>query len=287
MSPLKICHIFESDKPSTIMKQTAVLIILLVLISTGCKKEDKASTPTPAPTPASMTAWETSLVGQWKLKRTETRTNAWLPGLGDSTFTYKNHYNYLYSQLELGTTASGSQYSGIMGTEDTNPADAITWCGGAGNTITIGSSTNFFTVHYLTTDSLVLDFSNGTGRYFYSKLSTPPALNAVESQMIGGTWSLVTFNGSAPANPTFKTFFGNWYTDQGYFCKDSVDDGNPFSETTDDWEVLFPSRAVPIFHSTSTSWAKITNLTATSLTIEVMANPAVNSSTIYTYVYSR
>ena len=271
------------------MKKLCIIALGFLQLIAACKK-DKSSTPSGTPVTASgMTAWETSLVGQWKLKRTEVRSNSYLPGLGDSTFTYTNHYNYLYSQLELGTTpvAGTSQYAGVMGMDDVGTASAITWCGGSANTITIGSNLDFFIVHYLSTDSLVLDAIGGIGRYFYNKTTTPPSLNVVENQLPGGMWQLLTINGSAPGFPTYRTFFSNWYSDDGYFLKDSVATGGSGLVTAGEWEVLFPTRAIPILKTGSGSWYKITNLTSTALTLEQLANPTVNSSSGIIYVYSR
>lgn len=55
------------------MKQTALLILLLVLICAGCKKEDKASTPatTPVTTSTGYTSADSAISGDWILDVTE------------------------------------------------------------------------------------------------------------------------------------------------------------------------------------------------------------------------
>ena len=274
------------------MKKLTFLAVALIVIATSCKKDEKSPTPgTPGVTASGMTAWETSLVGQWKLKRTELRSNAFIFGYFDSTMFYTNHYNYNSSQLELGTTTWGATgvspyYSGIMGLNDSDFPGAIPWSGGIG-TINI-SGAPYFKVHYLTPDSMVLDLFGGQQRLFYNKLTAAPTLNAIESQLIG-TWTLVSFDGSAPTNPHFKTFYNMWYCDDGYLSRDSIDNGTSSSVFIKSWEVLFPSRTTPIFHEAlggGLGYAKITNLTATSLTLEQIY-PSISSATISTYIYSR
>ncbi len=275
------------------MKYSAILFLSLILFVTSCKK-DKAPTPstTPVTTPTSMTPFEASLVGHWKLKRSETRTNQYFPGLGDSTFVYKNHYNYLNSQLYLSATlVSGTtQYEGIMGTDDVSLAQTISWCGDVSNTITMGNNLSICSVHYLSTDSLVLDFAGGQARYFYNKTTTPLALNNIESQLLGSKWTLTSFNGAPASYYDYKTFFNNWYTDEGYYSKDSTFAGGVASASPSSWEVLFPNRTSPILKAGSVmgndGWFKITSLTPTSMTLEDF-NVLVNTTTINTYVYTR
>lgn len=270
------------------MKKLSLVFLSLIIISTGCKKKEKSLTPTPTPQ-STMTPWETSLVGQWKLKRTELRMSLYQPGLGDSTWCYSNHYNYSNSKLELKSTLytnSGStqMYDGIFGMQDGGPTFNIGWYG-ANNTIFTDVSGNF-TVHYLSfaPDSLVVDYSGNT-RYFFNKSNALPVLNNIESQLIGGTWTLVSQNGVSPSTPTYKMFFNNWYNSNGYYCKDSTYYNGTGSASPSYWEVLFPNRAIPIL--SSGYYYKITNLTANGLILEVMGNPQVNSNTTTTYIYSR
>ncbi len=272
------------------MKKITLIAYVLIIIGSSCKK-DKSPNPTGSTvTSGSLTPWENSLVGQWKLKRSEIRSNAFSPGLGDSTFQYTNHYNYINSQLNL--TASpdmvynGTQYyHATFGYQDNTPPESNwAWAGGAGSSIDIPGTPNIFSIIYLSTDSLVLDYVNGGQRLFFNKTTTPPVLNNIESKLVGGIWTQVTHNGSAPLSPTFKMFFNNWYSTDGYLGKDSTTFAVPFS-----WQVLFPNRAIPIFYTNSSSngpYYKITTLTANSLTLEYI-NPGSYSTTLWTDVYSR
>ena len=173
------------------MKKLPILFLSLLLINTGCQ-QTPPPTPSPNPNPQStMTPWETSLVGQWKLKRSETRMNTYQAGLGDSTMGYTNHYNYNNSQLELKLvpyTSSGSTqlYEGLWGNQDAGPTIDIGWHG-ANNTIFTNVGYNF-SVHYLSfaPDSLILDYL-GIYRYFFNKSNTPPTLNNRQIQLTNAT----------------------------------------------------------------------------------------------------
>lgn len=275
------------------MRNLALLSFCLILISTGCQQEP-TPTPSPNPTPASsMTAWETSLVGLWNLKRTESRLGLYLPGLGDSTISYENHYNYIYALLDLQSTSYISQqgvqmYDGVWGV-GTGANNNIHWYGGSNNTISLEGSPNYWTVKYLTSDSMILDISGGSIRYFYKKSTTQPVQNNIESQLTGGTWTLVSSNGTPSSYPTYKTFFNNWYsyTTKGYYVKDSTYYNGSGSTSPGTFLVLFPSRPIPILYSSELSYCKITNLTATALTLEQMLSPSQNANVSTTYIYSR
>jgi hypothetical protein len=274
------------------MKQLSIIAFGLILILSSCKK-DKSSTPSGTPVTASgMTALETSLVGQWKLKRTESRDNFYWPGYYDSTIFYTNHYNFLNSQLEFKSTlsyvaASGAQmYQGVFGVDDGSPAGGLDWCGLSGNTISINGATAYFVIQYLTPDSMVLDIYGGTCRLFYNKTNTQPVFNNVESQLSGGTWQLISANGVPPGYPTYRTFLPTWFNDYGYFTKDSIYyTPTLYTVGSGTWEVLFPSRSIPILFSDN-GYYKITNLTSTSLQLEFFS-PFSSSSTIETDIYAR
>ena len=271
------------------MKQILLISLSICLIGTSCKK-DKAGNPSPNPTPSgNMTAFETSLVGSWKLKKTIFRDYDVYPGFGDSTAGYENHYNYLNSMLELTSTPNGNQqYNGYMGTVDNQAPNNISWSGGSNNTITLGSDINYFIVKHLTPDSLVLEF-NGYDTYFcYNKNTIPPSLNDVEKKLIGGKWKLDSYHGIPPSNPTYITFTSIWGTGT-YMVKDSVVGGGVW--VVDGWQVLFPERASPIFvgyfGNSLSGGAKIRTLTANSLILDEFDDPSVNNNTTYSIVYSR
>ena len=295
------------------MKKLTFLAVALIVIATSCKKDEKAPTPgTPAVT-ASLTTFETQLLGKWNLKRTETRYGTYYAGLGDSLMSYVNHYNYLNSMFEF-TSNSAYSYTGSpqylvnTGSDDFGVPFSRSWNGGTGNTITINSSVNYYVVRYLTTDSLVIDFSAGLCRYYFNKSTTPPVQNNVEALLLGRwqlTSAIISGTNMTPTQPTFRTFYSNFvYGLEGYSLKDSVpsyvSSGYTYPENVYalKYEVLFPERTIPIFYGLSGSigsgapigaggYCKITNLTATSLTLEGMSNPAVNSTTNRTYIYTR
>lgn len=275
------------------MKKLTILLVCLIIFSAGCDTPTPTPTP-PPPTPASsMTVWETSLVGLWNLKRTEYRAGVYLAGLGDSTSIYENHYNYNYALLDLQTTPYTTQqgiqaYDGVWG-QGIGSNMNIHWYGSSNSTISLEGSPNYFTVKYLTSDSMVLDISGGSTRFFYKKSTTQPVQNNIESQLTGGTWTLVSLNGSTPTYPIYKTFFNNWYayTTKGYYVKDSSYNNGSGSTSPGTFEVLFPSRPIPILYSTALGYCKITNLTSTSLTLGQIASPTQNDNVSATYIYSR
>lgn len=294
------------------MKKLTFLAVALILIATSCKKDEKSPTPgTPAVT-ASLTTFETQLLGKWNLKRTEDRGTFFLPGLGDSLNSYMNHYNYLNSMIEFTSNSAYSftgspQYLVNIGLDDLSVPFSSSWNGGTGNTITIHSSVNYFEVKYLTTDSLVLDYSGGIKRYCFNKSTIPPVQNNVETLLVGGwqlTSAIASWGDVTPTQPTFRTFYST-YGSEGYIWKDSVPSyvipGStitiPEQVCQGFYQVLFPNRTIPIYKGAegcgsgaptgANSYCKITNLTATSLTLEMMANPSVNSTTSITYTYTR
>ena len=294
------------------MKKLTFLAVALIVIASSCKKDEKSPTPgTPAVT-ASLTSFETQLLGKWNLKRTEDRGTYFLAGLGDSLNSYMNHYNYLNSMFEFTSTSAYSftgspQYLVNIGTDDLGPPYSRSWNGGSANTITINSVVNYFVVKYLTTDSLVLDFGGPIKRYCFNKSTVPPVQNNVETLLVGGwqlTSAIASWGDVTPTQPTFRSFYSTPGSG-GYIWKDSVPSyvipgttiTSPEQVCQGFYQVLFPNRTIPIYKGIggcgtgaptgANAYCKITNLTATSLTLEMMANPAVNSTTSITYTYTR
>ncbi len=80
------------------MKQVTLSILLLMLTSIGCKKEDKTPSPTTAPTPtATMTATETALVGKWYWDKTEN----WSGGSLIATYDHTTHPSQAVAYMDL------------------------------------------------------------------------------------------------------------------------------------------------------------------------------------------
>ena len=272
----------------------------LVLLISSCNQNSPApsnSGSTNNTNNTNMTPLENSLVGSWKLKRTEYRSSTFSLGLGDSTFQYINHYNYYNSILEFTSTPSsmaGQYYSGVWGFKDnTPPQQNIAWKEGPNNSITIGSSQSFFIIKYLSTDSMILDFGGGTTitRFFFNKNTVTPKMNQIEQQLIGNPWQLISQNGQAPSYPIYKNFKSTWFNDNGYLLIDSFLFPPPNVTTVgpNPWEVLYPNRAIPILYfdnTTSGGFYKIITLTPNNLRIEGI-NPSSSSISTSTLIYSR
>lgn len=273
------------------MKQIlkTLTIILVVIIVASCNQNSPAPSPATPSSPTSptsnMSAFETSLVGSWKLKRSETRSTTGLPGLGDTVAWYTNHYNYSTSMFELtsNSSANSGYYDGIFGIMDNGNTYPIFWKGSPNNAITTLQGYGF-TVKYISTDSLVLDY--GGYRYYYNKNTITPKMNSKELQLLGNPWQLISQNGLTPTYPTFKIFKNNWSNSLGYFSLDSTvtTTGPTLSAST--WEVLYPNRAVPILFGATMTYCKIISLTPNSLRIEGF-NPTISSASTSTLIYSR
>ena len=248
------------------MKNITLIAFVLIIIGTSCKK-DKSPNPTgSSATSGSLTPWENSLVGQWKLKREEQRTNAYASyGITDSTIWYINHYNYLNSQLDLTSTLSnnGQDFLCTIGTVDGNSPSQGVWRGGDHNSITFAGAQYYFMVQYLTADSLVLDFDGGQVRLFYNKSTSFPTLKSIETLLTGQPWNGVEITGTV----TFNT---NWQTlgSPGYNCTTT---GAVTSNFSNKWEVICENTPTPVLQWGT--YYKINNLTANSLTLyNLLAN---------------
>jgi hypothetical protein len=273
------------------MKQIlkSITIIVVVIIVASCNQNSPAPSPATPSSPTSptsnMSAFETSLVGSWKLKRSENRSTSY-PGLGDSIINYTNHYNYTNSLLELTSNSSVTgYYDGIFGISDLTPSNVINWKGSSNNNILTLNGYNF-NVKYLSTDSLVMDY--GGVRYYYNKNTLTPKLNNVEMQLLGNPWQLISQNGVSPSFTTFMTF-KNYWSNICYHRIDSVffNPSQPATLGGGYWEVLYPNRSIPILFGTGgTSYAKIITLTANSLRIEGF-NENISSASTSTLIYSR
>jgi hypothetical protein len=283
------------------MKQILNITVftLVIMIITRCNQNSPAPSNggnTNNTNNTNMTPFENSLVGSWKLKRSEQRHSIYNLGLGDSTYSYINHYNYFNSILELKSTSYTGlpgYYEGTWGTDDYTMPQIIPWKGGPNNSIILPSQI-YKVIKYLSTDSMVIDWllTGGSSiRYFYNKNNIPPIQNNIESQLIGNTWQLISQNGGTPQQQTFKQFFSNWSSDDGYYSKDSINT-SPSGSTPNwmtgpsSWQVLYPNRTVPILKMDGAGFYKITNLTSNSLRIEQIA-PTLNAQSTSTLIYSR
>jgi hypothetical protein len=273
------------------MKQilTTLSITLVIMIATRCNQNSPApsngGSSNGTNNTTTMTPLETSLVGSWKLKRTESRSAIYFSGFGDSTISYINHYNYYNSILELKSTPSSlaGYYEGVFGSNDVGGASQIYWKGGPNNSITANQSQSFFVIKYLSTDSLILDMG-GLTRLFYNKNTITPKMNNIELQLLGNPWQLISQNGVTAPYPTYLIFKNNWVTG-GYNSADSVVLGVG-SVQQQPWEVLYPNRTVPILFRGSL-YRKIISITPNSLRLELIGNPTVNSVSSQTLIYSR
>jgi hypothetical protein len=285
------------------MKQilTTLSITLVIMIATRCNQNSPApsngGSSNGTNNTTTMTPLETSLVGSWKLKRTEQRLYIYNLGLGDSTCSYTNHYNYFNSILELKSNSIAGllgYYEGSFGVNDYTFPEIIYWKGGPSNSIVTAGSQLYFNIKHLSTDSLVIDLlASGVNsiRYFYNKNNIPPIQNNIEVQLIGSPWQLTSQNGGTAPQQSFKQFFSNWYSDDGYYSEDSFNI-SPSGFTPNwitgpsNWQVLYPNRSVPILKMNESEYYKITNLTANSLRIEQIL-PTLNAQSTSTLIYSR
>jgi len=274
------------------MKQFLNIMVftLVIMITTRCNQNSPApsngGSSNGTNNTTTMTPLETSLVGSWKLKRTESRSSTYISGLGDSTISYINHYNYYNSILELKTTAGNiaGYYEGAFSANDAMPASQISWKEGPNNSITMNYSQSFFVIKYLSTDSMVLEYGGGI-RYFYNKNTITPKMNNVELQLLGNPWQLISENGVTPWPSKYIIFKNNWVSG-GYNSTDSLVVAGGASIQFP-WEVLYPNRTIPILYRGAQQYSKIISLTPNNLRLELIVNPAVNSVSSQTLIYSR
>lgn len=268
-----------------IFKPITIAIVLLTIVS--CNQNSPAPSNTGNTNNnnnTNLTPLETSLVGSWKLKRTEYRSSTFVYGLGDSTWYYTNHYNYYNSIIEFKATPSNilqDYYSCVIGISDMIAPGIVSWKEGPNNSITIDGQQSYFRIKYLSPDSMVLDGHYGT-RYFFNKNTMIPKLNPIELQLSGNPWQLISENGQVPLYPTYKHFKSTWYTDNGYLSTDSFVN---FAVSPASWEVLYPNRTIPILYNKQ-DYFKIISLTPNNLRLEGFY-PQMNSTSTSTLIYSR
>lgn len=86
------------------MKKLSILFLCLMLIGIGCKKDEKAASPTTPPsTTSTMTATETALVGIWNWDKVE----YWNASGVYLTSTPATHPTFAAAYLDLRTTIYG------------------------------------------------------------------------------------------------------------------------------------------------------------------------------------
>ncbi len=137
------------------MKNIIVLAFALVFTSIGCKKEEKAATPSPTPTPSiTYTSADSATSGNWILDVTETYVDG---ALVLSTLHSDPVYCHLDLQLAESTIAGapGNWKACVYGLNCTNVA--IQW---RLNTGMIEIDSDLYTIVSQSTTNLVLQFGS-------------------------------------------------------------------------------------------------------------------------------
>lgn len=278
----------------SILRVSVAIPIIALIFSLGCSNDNSNDPPI---TP-SMNALEQSLLGKWNLKKTVYRLSSFYSMFQDSSGNYINHYDFNNNMLELTstpTTSTGSVKYYLMrfGSDIHSmamPVKNYDW-NASNNSIYTNSSPFTFVVKLVTADSLIVDWSYLSCRMYFSKNTLTPIMNNTEVKFIG-TWKKQGSTGGLDDYRIYKSNFicshSPSYLLNGFAANDSTTIGGaPYIQSVYQWEVLFPERVNPILFSsystTSDMYYKITNITATSYTVQPINSTGANTGSPMTY----